>query len=89
MLAYNCRSGPLAFTNTAKLHMGYDGWYNKEKQVGRAFMGMCGSVCHHSDCIADSSSTVLKQGQETVKVCVWWGGGWMADTTRRSRWGMQ
>lgn len=34
MLAYNCRSGPLAFTNSAKLHLGYDGWYNKEKQVG-------------------------------------------------------
>lgn len=33
MLAYNCRSGPLAFTNTARLHLGYDGWYNKEKQV--------------------------------------------------------
>lgn len=33
MLAYNCRSGPLAFTNSAKLHLGYDGWYNKEKQV--------------------------------------------------------
>lgn len=34
MLVYNCRSGPLAFTNSAKLHLGYDGWYNKEKQVG-------------------------------------------------------
>jgi hypothetical protein len=34
MLAYNCRSGPLAFTNTARMHLGYDGWYNKEKQVG-------------------------------------------------------
>lgn len=33
MLAYNCRSGPLEFTNSAKLHLGYDGWYNKEKQV--------------------------------------------------------
>jgi hypothetical protein len=33
MLVYNCRSGPLAFTNSAKLHLGYDGWYNKEKQV--------------------------------------------------------
>jgi hypothetical protein len=28
-------------------------------------------VCQHSDCVADSSSTVSKQGQETVKVvCV-------------------
>eukprot|EP00879_Flechtneria_rotunda_P007886 GHRR01008263.1.p1 GENE.GHRR01008263.1~~GHRR01008263.1.p1 ORF type:complete len:1096 (+),score=490.52 GHRR01008263.1:107-3289(+) len=33
MLVYNCRSGPLAFTNSAKLHLGYDGWYNKEKQT--------------------------------------------------------
>ncbi|WIA34022.1 hypothetical protein OEZ86_012404 [Tetradesmus obliquus] len=33
ILAYNCRSGPLAFTNSAKLHLGYDGWYNKEKQT--------------------------------------------------------
>lgn len=40
MLAYNCRSGPLAFTNSAKLHLGYDGWYNKEKQVSET-----GCVC--------------------------------------------
>lgn len=37
MLVYNCRSGPLAFTNSAKLHLGYDGWYNKEKQVGEGW----------------------------------------------------
>ena len=29
----HCRSGPLAFTTSARLHMGYDGWFNKEKQV--------------------------------------------------------
>jgi hypothetical protein len=41
-LAYNCRSGPLAFTNTAKLHLGYDGWYNKEKQARGGWAGRVG-----------------------------------------------
>lgn len=46
MLAYNCRSGPLAFTNTAKMHLGYDGWYNKEKQV--SLQGHGGCCCLHT-----------------------------------------
>jgi hypothetical protein len=29
-------------------------------------LGLSACVCQHSDCIAASSSTVLKQGQETV-----------------------
>lgn len=33
LLAYNCGSGPLAYTNTAKLHLGVDGWKDKQKTV--------------------------------------------------------
>jgi hypothetical protein len=54
MLAYNCRSGPLGFTNSAKLHLGYDGWYNKEKQVwgggggGRGRSLLAAADSHHT-----------------------------------------
>lgn len=42
--AVPCRSGPLAFTNTAQLHLGYDGWYNKEKQVRGNSTEHCSAV---------------------------------------------
>lgn len=32
-LVYNTRSGPLSFTDSVRVHVGYDGWFNKEKQV--------------------------------------------------------
>jgi hypothetical protein len=34
LLAYNCGSGKLAHTNSAKLHLGVDGWKDKQKTVG-------------------------------------------------------
>ncbi|KAI8476302.1 MAG: hypothetical protein J3K34DRAFT_382253 [Monoraphidium minutum] len=33
MLAYNCGGGPLAYTNSAKLHLGVDGWKDKKSTV--------------------------------------------------------
>lgn len=32
--AYNCGSGPLAYTNAAKLHLGVDNWRDKKTTVG-------------------------------------------------------
>ncbi len=39
MLVYNCSSGPLGFTKSAKLHLGFDSWHRQEKKVGGALSG--------------------------------------------------
>lgn len=35
-LAYNCQSS-LSFTSSIRLHVGFDGWYNKQKQIVEMF----------------------------------------------------
>jgi len=62
MLAYNCRSGPLEFTNSAKLHLGYDGWYNKEKQV---CVGVCLCVL---ECVCGGGALCVCLGRGTTEV---------------------